>query len=255
MTLPAPQPHRAPLRYLSLFSGIGGMDLGLDRAGMQCIAQVEIDPYCRRVLAKHWPDVPKFEDVRTFNLPKADYVVGGFPCTDISTAGKRAGLSGEYSGIWREMLRCIRVVRRGIVENVAALLFRGMGEVLGDLAAIGNDAEWDCLPACDFGADIVRDRIFIHTFPESQGRESVLCGEPRIGITPHESWGIAPTSLDSPDDRAQRIESWLCEPAILGSIDGTSKGLEQRLGGCGNAVLPQISEWIGRRILSVEVYP
>lgn len=120
------------MRYLSLFSGIGGMDLGLDRAGMTCIGQVEIDPYCRAVLAKHWPDVPRHDDVRTYQPVDADVIAGGFPCQDVSNAGKRAGVSAARSGLYREMVRCLRMVPRaiGIMENVAALLGRGMGTVL-----------------------------------------------------------------------------------------------------------------------------
>lgn len=131
-----------PLTFGELFAGIGGFSLGLERAGMVCRWQVEIDPYARAVLAKHWPEVPKHDDVRTFP-PQGDYAVdvicGGFPCQDISVAGKGAGLAGARSGLWSEFARIIGHLRPSyvVVENVAALLARGMGTVLGDLSTLG----------------------------------------------------------------------------------------------------------------------
>src|SRR6187551_321237 len=126
---------------------------------MRCAWQVEIDPYCRRVLAKHWPDVRRHDDVRTFPPTDAgewrvDVICGGFPCQDISNAGKRAGIDGERSGLWAEYARIVRALRPSIVvvENVAALLNRGIERVLGDLAACGFDAEWEVLPAAAAGA-------------------------------------------------------------------------------------------------------
>lgn len=152
------------LKVLDLFSGIGGFSLGLDRAGgFKTVAFCEIDPFCRRVLAKHWPEVPCLEDVTTAEFPAADVVVGGFPCQDVSRAGKRAGLAGSRSGLYRELVRALRVVRpqHAIVENVAALLGDGLDTVLGDMAEIGFDAEWDCVPACALGAPHERDRVYI----------------------------------------------------------------------------------------------
>lgn len=130
------------MRYLSLFTGIGGMDLGLDRAGMTCIGQVEIDPYCRAVLAKHWPDVKRMEDVRDVtaeSFERPDLICGGFPCQDISVAGKGAGLTGARSGLWYEMLRVIRAFRPRwvLAENVPALRTRGADAVLDDLERAG----------------------------------------------------------------------------------------------------------------------
>lgn len=157
-------------RVLSLFAGIGGFDLGLERAGMQTVAFCEIDPFARRVLAKHWPEVPCHDDVRTLSADWLaenglwpDVICGGFPCQDVSRAGKRAGITGERSGLYRELVRTIRVVRPryAIVENVAALLADGMGDVLGDLAESGNCVEWDCVPACALGAPHQRDRVWI----------------------------------------------------------------------------------------------
>ena len=144
--------------------------LGLERAGMRTVAFCEIDPFCRRVLARHWPHIPCYDDVRTLTAARlaadgivADVIAGGFPCQDISVAGKAAGLAGERSGLWSEYARIIGEIRPRyiIVENVAALLGRGLARVLGDLAALGYDAEWHCIPASAVGAPHRRDRIWI----------------------------------------------------------------------------------------------
>jgi DNA (cytosine-5)-methyltransferase 1 len=164
------------MRVLDLFSGIGGFSLGLERAGMQTVAFCEIDPFCRRVLKKHWPEVSCHDDITTrrFVEGEADIVCGGFPCQDISVAGAGAGLAGSRSGLWRELVRAIRVVRPrfAIVENVAALLGRGLGRVLGDLAEIGHDAEWHCIPASAVGAPHRRDRIWIVAHATSGGQRA-----------------------------------------------------------------------------------
>ena len=153
------------MRVLDLFSGIGGFSLGLERAGMKTVAFCEIDPYCRRVLAKHWPEVPIYDDVTgvEFEEGQADVICGGFTCQDISIAGRRAGVTGERSGLYREVLRAICMVRPkfAIMENVAELLANGMGRVLGDLAENGNDTEWDCISASEIGAPHGRDRVWI----------------------------------------------------------------------------------------------
>lgn len=164
------------LRVLDLFSGIGGFSLGLERAGMKTVAFCEIDPYCRAVLRKHWPSVPIFEDVRTLrgtDVEAVDVICGGFPCQDISFAGKGAGIQGERSGLWREYARLIGEIRPRfvIVENVAALLGRGLHVILGDLAAIGHDAVWHCIPASAVGAPHRRDRVWIVAYARSEQHE------------------------------------------------------------------------------------
>jgi DNA (cytosine-5)-methyltransferase 1 len=169
---------------LDLFSGIGGFSLGLERAGMRTVQFVELDPFCRAVLAQHWPDVPCHDDIRTFHPPVgfADVICGGFPCQDISIAGFGAGLAGERSGLWTEFARIIGAVRPrfAVVENVSALLHRGLGEVLGDLAEIGYDAEWHCIPAAAVGAPHRRDRIWIVAYPARDVRpEQVSSGSER----------------------------------------------------------------------------
>ncbi len=150
----------------SLFAGIGGLDLGLERAGWQCKWQVEIDEYARRVLAKHWPNVNRYSDVRTVGteLERVDLVCGGFPCQDVSLAKHDAGgIDGSRSGLWFEFARVLGILRPRIalVENVPGLFVRGIDRVLGGLAALGFDAEWSIVSACAMGAPHTRERLFI----------------------------------------------------------------------------------------------
>ena len=161
----------------SLFSGIGGLDLGLERAGMRCAWQVENNDFCQKVLAKHWPDVARHGDVRHVgkrNLAHVKLIAGGFPCQDISDAGQMAGITGERSGLWKEMHRVICELRPEwvLVENVSALTHRGIDVVLGDMAEARYDALWTCLRASDFGAPHIRERIFIVAHAKSQGQSS-----------------------------------------------------------------------------------
>ena len=161
------------ITFGSLFAGIGGLDLGFERAGMSCSWQVEIDGYATRILAKHWPNVRRWDDVKTFppgdGEPwRVDVIAGGFPCQDISVAGKGAGLAGERSGLFFEIIRLARLLepRAIVLENVAALLARGMGAVLGELAQIGFNAEWHCIPAAAVGAPHIRDRVFVVAYSQ-----------------------------------------------------------------------------------------
>lgn len=140
---------------------------------MRTVAFCEIEPFCQRILAKHWPGIPIHHDVtklRGSDVGAVDVICGGFPCQDISLAGLGAGLAGERSGLWREYARIIGELRPKfvIVENVAALLHRGLDQVLGDLAALGYDAEWHCIPASAVGAPHRRDRIWIIAYAGSQ---------------------------------------------------------------------------------------
>lgn len=166
------------MQVMGLFSGIGGFELGFRRAGFTIAGVCEIEPYACRVLEKHFPEARLYEDVKelTGERLRADgirpfVVTGGFPCQDISLAGKGAGLGGERSGLWFEMHRVIAETRpRWVVaENVAALRSRGLDQVLGSLAAIGYDAEWHCIPASAVGAPHRRDRVWIVAYPNSGG--------------------------------------------------------------------------------------
>lgn len=230
----------------SLFAGIGGIDLGLERAGMACAWQVERDPYCRRVLAKHWPTVPRFEDVHrvgSHNLAPVDLICGGFPCQPVSVAGNQKAQNDER-WLWPEFARIIREMgpRFALMENVPGLLVRGHGDVLGDLAEIGYDAEWDCLPASAFGAPHLRDRVFILAYA--------------IGVRRNED-GIFPGKFDPAWRETQlgqfggmaRPESWGETHADNLRNDDGIPGWLDRAKALGNAVVPQVAEWIGRRIM------
>ena len=220
-------------RLLDLFSGISGFSLGLERAGFETAAFCEISAKPRHLLATHWPGVPCFDDVTTLtatDLPGGvDAICGGFPCQDVSLAGKGAGLAGERSGLWREYARLVREFRPRyvIVENVSALLGRGLGDVLGDLAALGYDAWWDCIPASAVGAPHRRDRVWIVAYPgglEHQGFGDALRREIAAEL-PRAYLANAPCELR--DRRGAGAEQGRRgEPANSGSVGDTdSPGL------------------------------
>jgi DNA (cytosine-5)-methyltransferase 1 len=275
-----------PLTFGSLFAGIGGFDLGFERAGMVCKWQVEIDDYATRVLAKHWPNVHRERDIREcgfHNLERVDVICGGFPCQDISYAGQGAGLDGERSGLFFEAIRLVRELRPRIVvlENVAALLTRGLDRVLGTLAEIGYDAEWHCIPAAAVGAPHIRDRVFVVGFRSDttqhgwgQGdtddgrcgkgieagkerrsgsvREDVAdaaCGD-AINTKRHSKriWASGAKIRSGLRGKPSRCDWWNTEPAVGRVANGVPARVD-RLRGLGNAVVPQVAEWIGRRIV------
>lgn len=253
------------MRFLSLFSGIGGLDLGLERAGMTCVGQVEIDPFCRKVLAKHWPDVWRHDDVSTIDYsdtPTFDAVAAGFPCQGISNAGKRAGLSDSRSGLFWEVVRCLRVARPriAILENVAALLIRGMDVVCGTLAEIGYDAEWDCIPASAVGACHIRDRVFI--VANNQGQSVFQLPEAPLdsnssGIGQSGPWQhVKPFSHEaSPYREASGFFDAFQEgtlPYVCRRHDGFSASMD-RMKSIGNAVVPQVAEVIGRAVMASQL--
>ena len=233
------------MRVLDLFSGIGGFSLGLERAGMQTVAFCEIEPYPRAVLRKHWPNVPCYDDIRTLTADRlradgivSDVICGGFPCQDISVAGGGAGINEDTrSGLWSEYARLVGEIRPKfiIVENVSALLGRGLDRVLRDLAQIGYDAEWHCIPASALGAPHRRDRIWIVAHPGSTGLE----GQWNV------SGRIEQELRDACDNRG-----WLPEPNV-GRVANGVPSRSHRLKCLGNAVVPQIPEIIGRAIMSV----
>jgi DNA (cytosine-5)-methyltransferase 1 len=250
------------LRVLDLFSGIGGFSLGLERTGgFETVAFCEIEPFPRRVLAKHWPGVPCYEDVRTLTAERlaadgitgVDVITGGFPCQDISVAGKQAGIGeGTRSGLWSEIVRLAGELRPQyiIVENVAALLSgpegkpgAWFGRILGDLAECGFDAEWQNIPASAVGAPHRRERVWIVAYPERSRWERLVTDDCILGSKA--------TAFPVPFDGS--IEGW-CRlasgSAPLRSRNGVSLGVERRrVKALGNAVVPQIPELIGRAIL------
>jgi len=236
----------APYRVLDLFSGIGGFSLGLERTGgFETVAFCEIDEFANRVLAKHWPEVPRFEDVTTANfgpVGPVDLVTAGFPCQDISLVGKGAGLTGNRSGLFWHILRTVRLVGRPklLLENVAALLDRGMGSVLGALAQIGHDTEWHCIPASYVGCRQLRDRVWIMAHPEChdiQGRAIIA-----------QAWKNKPR-----EEQLARLVQPPTWPTVSSSRDrGTGHGIPDgihRNRSIGNAVAPQIPELFGHAIL------
>lgn len=236
------------MTFGSLFAGIGGFDLGLERAGMECRWQVEIDPFCRKVLARHWPDVTRYEDVRDVGFEElwpVDLVCGGFPCQDISSSGAKTGIEGERSGLWTEYARIVRELRPRyvVVENVADIVHRGMGDVLGTLAALRYDATWDVLPACAFGSPQRRERMFIVAHARRGGREG---REERYGE------GAFALERDHHDGLAlDQRRAWDAASRISRVDDGVPDRVD-RLRALGNAVVPQVAEWIGRAILEAD---
>lgn len=259
------------MNVLDLFSGIGGFSIGLERAGMRTVAFCEIDPHARKVLNKHWPDVPVFTDVTTLTKEQIndqiDVLAGGFPCQDISTAGRGAGLSGSRSGLWFEFHRLIDEIRPryAIIENVAALRRRGLGEVLRSLAEIGYDAEWHCIPASALGAPHQRDRIWIVAYPARElpyGRGSFAEQTRGDEFTDGGSDVAYANSAQCEGSRlsgrayAEYADAcsagwWAVEPTVGRVANGVS-GQSHRLKQLGNAVVPQIPELIGRAIMEYE---
>jgi DNA (cytosine-5)-methyltransferase 1 len=257
------------MKVLDLFSGIGGFSLGLERAGFETVAFCEIDPFCQKVLKKHWPAVPIYEDVR--NVSKAqlesdgihgiEVITGGFPCQDLSVAGKQKGITAERSGLWSELARIIGDIRPkyAIVENVTALLSgdRGgwFGRVLGDMAEIGYDTEWHCIPASCFSLPHDRDRVWIIAHPAKDGWSHEDDKAPRYlsrqCLQNYKQSGYRWRREDS----GHSLESvgWTVKPRVCGSNDGISEELaEAEIGAYGNSVIPQIPEIIGRAIMEAE---
>ena len=286
----------------SLFSGIGGIDLGLERAGMQVIWQSEIDPYASRVLAKHWPNVPNLGDITTIEwstVERPDLICGGYPCQPFSLAGARQG-QHDRRHLWPWFLDAIRILRPrfALLENVAGHLSLGFGTVIADLAASGYDTQWDCIPAAAVGAPHRRDRLFcIATDAHSQGKygqpinaemgsapefvshlncdnlrqQPIELGRSGNAILPCDdgtSWVVADTdratwhatgsatkTIFGPEakQRFRRCRSsigatWTAEPDVGRVAYGVPHRVD-RLRTLGNAVVPQVAEFIGRQIL------
>jgi DNA (cytosine-5)-methyltransferase 1 len=238
------------LRILDTFSGIGGFSLAARwLGGFETVQFVERDPYCQRVLAKHWPTVPIHDDICTFNPERgsADVVVGGFPCQDLSKAGARRGLGSDTrSGLFHQLLRVIRLVRPQfiVLENVAAILDGHLGTVVGELATAGYDCEWACLSAADLGAWHVRDRWWMVAYPSSYR----IQGHLPDAI----SWqsGFARVQV------GRRVEDLRNgppsgSPRFRGAADGVPCWVD-RLRALGNAVVPQVAMVPLARVLQLD---
>ena len=272
------------MRMLDLFTGIGGFSLAaswvwgneLDLAGF-----CEQDVYCGKVLKKNFPDVPIYPDIKELRgewFQDIDLITGGFPCQDISVAGKGAGIDGDRSGLWSEMCRIISEVRPryALIENVPMLIHRGLERVLCDLTEIGYDAEWQVIGADDVGARHKRKRIWIVADTESEGRECRSTGKQGIDsqcqtrLSRRHDTGTVPDTASvgssgsgqsqypghqtSPgegetanfiDERIGNI--WTVEPDVGRVANGVPKRVD-RLRGLGNAIVPQIAALIMQMI-------
>ena len=287
------------MKVLDLFSGIGGFSLGLEMAGdFESVAFCEIAEYPRRVLQKNWPNAKVYSDVKEITkerlasdgIHRIDVVCGGFPCQDISLAGTGAGLEGERSGLWFEMLRIIREVRPRfvIIENVAALRTRGLETVLEGLAESGFDAVWETIPACAVGALHRRDRLWVIAYANHEEQYD-LPFDAEMGWSPklladaacelHDWSGDAgPKGRDEHSDSCGDVPDangagcveqrwsfsilteqpvpecdswWETEPEVGRVADGFPGRVDQ-LKGLGNAVVPQVVQVIGWSILQCQ---
>lgn len=246
------------MKFISLFAGIGGLDLGLERAGMECVAQVEIDDFCQKVLTKHWASVPKYKDVRDVgkeNLPPADLICGGFPCQDVSLAGKRAGLEGKRSTLWSEYYRIICEIRPrwAVIENVSGLFSSDDGrfftKILRELSEAGYHAEWGTIRANWFGATHRRERVFILANIDSKRlqlskakRELERQRSTFYNVEHLKQFGYFFT------ESGRKVD-----PSFFGNTHGLSARLdERRVKACGNSVVPQVAEFLGNIIMKAE---
>ena len=266
------------MRFGSLFTGIGGIDLGLERAGMECAWQVENDPYCIKVLEKHWPNIRRYEDVKTGTNPApGDLLAGGFPCQPHSVAGKRRGAEDDRN-LWPEYLRLIRETkpRYILAENVPGIVSTYIDTVLSDMESEGYTCWAFNIPACAFDAPHRRERIFIVAVTERNEHKHTLGGSASVqkelqdkGGEEHCSSGqsrrtnpVRQTSdrhvayADNARSRTpisgcgERPQSthWTTEPDVGRVANGVPNRIH-KLRGLGNAVVPQVAEWIGQRIM------
>ena len=243
------------LRLLDLFSGIGGFSYAADQlvGGFETVAFVEREPFCQKVLNLNWPSVPIYPDVTTFTAEPGfcDVITAGFPCQDLSAAGKQAGLSGERSGLFYEVIRLAREIQpRFIVfENVANLVSHQGGatfqEVLFQIARAGFDAEWAVVSAKDVGACHLRKRIWIVAHANRSGPQRLggECELEQCGGQESPPWRGG--SCLSSDWR-----SYLSEPVLCRGDDGLSNRVD-RLKALGNAVVPQCAAIPLRRVLEL----
>lgn len=248
----------------SLFSGIGGLELGLERAGLGPVSwQVEIDPFARSILEKHWPNARRFDDVCTFSaprleLPRVSLICGGFPCQDVSVAGKGAGLEGARSGLWREFVRVVDEAQPEVVvvENVAQGLSRWLDVACDGLAALGYSPAAVVLPAGSVGAPHRRARAFV--VADTNGQFLRLLEQRGPARSPDElrDGGQTVPVDDGKPGHASRPSAWAALPDVGRMGDGLSGGVDaarartDRIRVLGNAVVPQVAEVIGRMIVA-----
>jgi len=229
-------------KVLDLFSGIGGFSKGLeDTGGFETVAFCEFDEHARKVLSKHWKGVKQYTDIRelTYEQLQADGIkptvlTGGFPCQDISVAGKQAGIIGERSSLWSEYFRLIKDVQPtwAIIENVSALRSKGLVLVLQNLSEIGYNAEWHCIPCSAIGGLHRRDRIWIIAYPLANsrctfGQGSIIEGENANEVGEGNANQYQRSSSTSRDDRRTQGR----EEEAMGNTkhDGSSSSKESRV--------------------------
>ena len=246
--------NRQTIKIGSLFSGIGGFELGLERAipGSKTIWQCEQDAFCQKILAKHWPDAIIYDDVRTIKnqVEPIDILCGGFPCQDISIAGLQRGIhEGNKSSLWWEMHRIIGILEPRIIvlENVAAITSVGGTDVIGSLAQIGYDCQWSIISASQCGAPHRRNRWFCIANPgckrfqehpnqhQQTIRETSSVSEYSHWRTSHSEWNY--------------WKEYQAPSAICRMDDGIPNRVD-RLRALGNAIVPQCSQWIGSQLVN-----
>jgi DNA (cytosine-5)-methyltransferase 1 len=227
----------------SLFSGIGGLDLGLERAGMRVIWQSEIDPYACRVLANHWPNTPNLGDITRIDwstIERPDVICGGYPCQPFSYAGNRNG-EHDPRHLWPHVFTAVRVLRPRylLCENVPGHLSMGLDRALADLASIGWDAEWSIVSACSLGAPHMRKRLFVLAYaadgdePDHLPHRLIEADRDELGGSGGGTWG----------------DGWVPEPEMGRVAHGVPASVVRGpLHALGNAVVPQVAEHIGRMI-------
>ena len=232
----------------SLFTGIGGIDLGLERAGMTIKWQSEIDPYCTQILAKHWPTIPNLGDIKTidwYNVEPVDVIAGGYPCQPFSYAGNRKGTDDDRH-LWPYFYDAIRILRPSyaLLENVAGHVTLGFDRVLADLAAIGFDAEWSTVSACSVGAPHSRPRLFCLAYPTPNNE-------------PHEMPDTARRRHAPQPGRSRSAQNrpnwWLPESTLVPMVNGIPRHVVAGpLAALGNAVVPQVAEHVANIILEMD---
>lgn len=232
----------------SLFAGIGGFDLGLERAGHRVKWQVEIDAYCQRVLAKHWPHIQRYGDINTIDwasVEPVDLICGGFPCQPFSIAGRRKG-QGDNRYLWPEVVRCLSTARPPwfLGENVPGIITMALDQVYSDLEGLGYTVRSLCIPACAVNAPHKRQRVWIIAYNHSQRREgsSTETVQRVSSVRRVQDVGSLTDLCGRPD---------IPKPLIRGGRDGVPYRMD-RTRGLGNAIVPAIAEIIGNYIGRVE---
>jgi len=242
------------MKVLDLFSGIGGFSLGLEKVGFETVAFCEIEPYCRGVLAKHWPDTPIYGDVKqlTGEQLRADgivpsVIVGGYPCQPFSVAGRQRGAEDDRH-LWPEVRRLVAEIRPTwcIFENVAGHIRLGLDEVLSDLEAEDYSARPFVIPACGVDAPHRRPRVYI----VSKNVADASSQRPQ-GRTEQQVYGVGDLSQQFERSGTDFGNGWPTEPDV-GRVANGVPARSHRIKALGNAVVPQIPEVIGRTIIQVE---